>query len=1198
MTRVHLIRSLKISALAIAGVLALLTIGLICLPALVSSHSVQARLQQSLSASLKRQVTWSNLSMAWSDGLTLSGLTLGDGPPPLLSTDIGRIVIIPSVGRAADGRIGIDLGVRIENVRAELAPGPPKPPPPAPAKDPLTLLAETIQRIQSLDYPVPVDLRIKIEAAPLQLGYRTPAPLRELRLQDGSFSLSMPSLAGQPVTVAAGGRVSLDGRAMGELRAHAKVSDLVTGERRIQLVSALFDVDVSAPGTRLTLSGGLGQAEGFRAAGHLDLPGLQAVAGPLLPPGVPKLEGAVGLLLRAKIDKNRDLQAALAIEGSGLAASGGRLEAKRIGPLELKLQQKIAGDHMRQRVEFPAGSLVIPRLGGAVWSAAVQRPSSPARSLDFQLGPLRLDLARALTLSAPFLAPGTPIKGLAGEAVLRSLALQLGGPKNHGHLAVVGLGVKIPQLRMALKQGELAVEDLELRMDKADCPLSSNLPTRLTAEMLWSARRAALSGSQPLTLQGAAGAVGLEVSDLDLKSASPRKVTASAVMTQSFALERASLGTQLTLENVRQQLRLAARATASGDIEGALPELSLTVAALRGAYAGKRLAPIPLSASLSADGLRLPAGTAGQPTLRRAMARISAGDALQLSAEAGLSSASPVRAVSSGSGRVDLGRLMPFAAAFLPTGLKSDGVVNVVWDLAAPLPKTAPAAENHPLRRARAGLSLFDKLELGLKLDNLSATVPTSKGTISVAGLNSTSDLHVVATRKGESVRLVGGLQLAALSGLAGAAAQMPPQRGTIVFKGELSGWRELRLHQELRLESPAVSQEAELSVNRLDALLEEKQPFNPATLIKRLDASLFAQLEGSFPRQLQQLLPGVDLAGRISSNARIDLTAGRELALRCSLNTNDFDLKLANGTKVEGLRSALTISREYALAAPPGEGWIPLSTSLVRPPAVVPDNPGAAGLLGRIQADLRGNLRGSRTFTIRSVSTRAAGVALELSALEGDLLFSREKAGISYFQADLLGGTLLAAGVIDLRPEVPRMAAQASFSNLDLARLAPQDAPTRQVNQDADITGELSLSAPLTAEQRELFEQLRLTLNLRRIGATTIERALFSLDPYERNEQLVAQRKMLRLGNLKGLRATAVDGAFSMEGEAEIKGIAVDLPRVERLRISELPQRKELEKQRALITALRRVLDLVRADTLAVGPQGELSLKRRTYEQ
>ncbi|MFA7405946.1 MAG: hypothetical protein WC007_18290, partial [Pelobacteraceae bacterium] len=70
------------------------------------------------------------------------------------------------------------------------------------------------------------------------------------------------------------------------------------------------------------------------------------------------------------------------------------------------------------------------------------------------------------------------------------------------------------------------------------------------------------------------------------------------------------------------------------------------------------------------------------------------------------------------------------------------------------------------------------------------------------------------------------------------------------------------------------------------------------------------------------------------------------------------------------------------------------------------------------------------------------------------------------------------------------------------------------------------------------------------------------------------------------------------MEGEALIKGVAVDLPKVERLRISELPLRQELVKNRAAIAALRRVLDLVRADTLVVGPKGELSLKRRSYEK
>ena len=255
-----------------------------------------------------------------------------------------------------------------------------------------------------------------------------------------------------------------------------------------------------------------------------------------------------------------------------------------------------------------------------------------------------------------------------------------------------------------------------------------------------------------------------------------------------------------------------------------------------------------------------------------------------------------------------------------------------------------------------------------------------------------------------------------------------------------------------------------------------------------------------------------------------------------------------------------------------------------------------ASEIVGRINDDLRGDVRGTRSFSIRSVTTKVSGVPLELTALEGDLLFTQEKCGLSFFQADLLEGTLLARGVFDLRPEVPVIAAASSFSNLDITYLLPKGARKRQVDQDAEITGEMSLTAPLTTEQRELFEQLRLALNLRKIGPDTLERALFSLDPYERNEQVVAQRKMLRLGNLLGLRANAVDGAFSMEGKAKIKGVAIDLPKVERLRISELPLRQELVNNRSAIMALRDVLNIVRADTLVVGPNGELSLKRRSY--
>jgi hypothetical protein len=1189
---------LKISALVTISSFLLLSVFLVFLPKILNSTPLQNRLKHTLSSTMKRPVSWSVFVLSWSGGLTLSDLTIGDGPAPLLKTAIGQMVIAPSFGRGADGRFGIDLAVKIQNVRAELAPGPAKTPPPPSDKDPLTQIAEAIQKIQGLDFPAPVELRVTVEVSPLNLTYRAPAPGKSLALNDFFFRFAMPSLMSRPITADMHGRVSVDGHEMGNISLSAKVSDLVTGAQRIHLASALFAVDASAPGTGIVLTGGLSHADGFKARWKVDLPALLKMAQPFVLNTVPELAGGMELVLAARADTNRDLHATVTLTGAGIAARGGSLKEKRFGPLDVSFQQRIMADHVRQIVNFPDGMVKIPAVFDAAWSASVNRPTLPGREVHLQLGSVKLDLARALTLAAPFLPPDSPAKNLSGEALLHSLAVNLTGPAMNGNVALSGLDVTLPNVRVAQKTGDLTAENVHLFLERFECPLVAKQPVKAAADLRWSIGKATLPGAKPLSLQGAKGTVGVAVSDINLKSASPRKVAATVLLTQALDLERATFGAEYDVKNVHEQLRLLARAGENGVVEIRLPECTVSVASLQASQAGKRVGPLPVSAHLTADSITLSADKNVKPTLQRAVAALSAGDFLQLNGEASLSSALPQRVATSGTVRLDLKRAMPVAAPFLPSGLKAEGIVTTVWSLAAPLPAQPSAADKHPLRSAQAALALLDTCDLLMKLEAISATLPSAGGKISVAGLHTTPDLKVAVTKRGELVQLSGGVQFAGVSGLSGVAGKLPLRQGVFSFNSELAGWKEFRLSEEFRFSSPALAHEAELNVSRIDALLEEKKPFNPATLLKRLDATLFVTVDGAFSREMVRLLPGLDLSGELGSSVRVDLTAGRELAAHVSLKTRDFGVQMDNGTKMEGLRSDITLRRSYALAADQGEKWQPLSAALVRPVVRIAANPGAAEIAGRISDDLRGDLQGTRSFSIRRVTTKASGVPLTISALEGDLLLGQETFGLGFFQADLLGGTILARSLFDLKPELPVINAAGSFSNLDITRLLPAEARARGENRDAEITGEVRVTAPLTAEQRELSEQLRFGLNLRKIGANTLERALYSLDPYERNEQVVAQRKMLRMGSLKSLRATAVDGAFSMEGEAVVKGVALQLPKVERLRISELSQLKGLVTFRKPVATLRGVLDLVRADSLVVGPKGEISLKRRMYEK
>lgn len=357
--------------------------------------------------------------------------------------------------------------------------------------------------------------------------------------------------------------------------------------------------------------------------------------------------------------------------------------------------------------------------------------------------------------------------------------------------------------------------------------------------------------------------------------------------------------------------------------------------------------------------------------------------------------------------------------------------------------------------------------------------------------------------------------------------------------------------------------------------------------------------MEVSFPARPTPVPGGAELSGDGSAGVRINLAAGRELRLRAVAATRDFGVRLANGTVAEGVRADLLIDRTYALSKGESGGWSPLSVSLVRPAPEPVVAAGGAEIVSRVREDLRGQESGSRKFSIRKLVTRSGDTPLELTSLEGDLLLSPEEMGLSFFQSEVLGGTVRLRSMIDLKPEIPTVAAACSFTNLETFLLLPPE--TRKNNakleQDTEITGEISFDAPLQTGQQELLEGIRMSMNLRKIGANTLERALFGLDPNERNEQIVKLRKQLRHGTLQVLRASTRDGAFGLDGEAKVKGITIDLPKVERVRLSELPIRKQMAKTLAGIASLRKVLDLARADTIVVGPKGEITLARRGHE-
>src|SRR5689334_14753060 len=102
-------RVLLFCSVSVGTLLLLMSALIASIPALVSSPSVQRYIKESLTKSLGRPVVWSSLTMTWSKGLTVNGLSLGDGPPPLLRASVDEVVVEPAVSLVQNRRLKVDV---------------------------------------------------------------------------------------------------------------------------------------------------------------------------------------------------------------------------------------------------------------------------------------------------------------------------------------------------------------------------------------------------------------------------------------------------------------------------------------------------------------------------------------------------------------------------------------------------------------------------------------------------------------------------------------------------------------------------------------------------------------------------------------------------------------------------------------------------------------------------------------------------------------------------------------------------------------------------------------------------------------------------------------------------------------------------------------------------------------------------------
>jgi hypothetical protein len=264
-----------------------------------------------------------------------------------------------------------------------------------------------------------------------------------------------------------------------------------------------------------------------------------------------------------------------------------------------------------------------------------------------------------------------------------------------------------------------------------------------------------------------------------------------------------------------------------------------------------------------------------------------------------------------------------------------------------------------------------------------------------------------------------------------------------------------------------------------------------------------------------------------------------------------------------------------------------PLSEDVLSPPREVkPLTEARNSMVRRLMSDLKGRLAPRPTLSFDLATIQAGPVPLELSNHELAFRLVRDLPTVDYFQMDLLEGTVNGSLSISHKEGGFVLEGNCALSGLNANRLLPHI--IRGVpDEDAELSGKISLWLPLSPDPEKVLQGLRSSVDITHIGSGVLERILYALDPYESNETIVQQRKLLRIGTPRWISMKIQYGNLSLSGEVEAKGVRLSLPRIERFNISNLPIHKRIEKSLSVLGLIVNVLRKMSADGIYISPEG-----------
>ncbi|MDZ7699132.1 MAG: hypothetical protein U5R49_20105 [Deltaproteobacteria bacterium] len=1189
-------------------VISLLAVGVLLTPRVISTRWVKNQIENKASTAMKRAVHIQSLDWRWTDGIRIRGLKIDDDPSfsknPLISVnhtflklDLSallnrRIVLIFKMEgvhahliRQRDGRTNL-----------ETLPFSEKPAPEHPEKKgpfPFVLPEDVTATIRIRDVKIEIEDRLQ--------G-------RRLSVQNAQLGVTAPSLQHDPVHLLVSSEQEMDGEPLPSLHLGIRLSDFMTPSWGLDLNTLSLKAEGSLPGFDLSLRAGPGLGEGAAQLG-LDLKLLSDAVRPFAPASLPNTEGRMALTVKGIRKDPDNITFNMDMKGTDLKAEGGGLKDIRLMPLTFSMTQEGVLYPNAGRVEIITGKLHLQENTRMAWKGNLKQPQSGPIGVDLTIGPILIDFEEVTRTLKGIMPPDISLAAPASDDPstkprVEIARLNLSGeiPGGNSTIELKGLELSLPMIKAVLPTGAFSAEDLRLRIEAADTSISSGIPTRLTLSSRLDMKHIHLKGPMELRLK----AVEWDALRLESTRMAPHRKGLVGITGDI------SIKTKGTLKKL------------SSPAYGNMPLLShtfdghLVLPPSPALLLKKGLLSLALKkpAELKPMGTRLDQDV--EMTIQMDHTRLQQTDTVRIDAEnitadvdAGTLFKGHVntrfqnlgfeRLETRGTIACDTGRIL----SLIPSNKRPEPDLsgNIVLDWTFRGRRPNPSEIRHitnppqPLDARMGQFRFIEDLSILARFNGLALDLPFSEGKrLTVEGVHTPSPLSLKVGEGLKQLDLEGKIACNRIRRIPPLGRLDPAIRLTLGFSLQTKDLKTATISQSLDIQPLNIQQRLSGSIDHLDRLLAETSGPAVGQILATVDAALTAQIKMDLARVLTTVLDGPSATGILSADADLSLTGNKDLTTHLRLNTSGLDAQM-NHVTVDHLQSDLEIFRRFNIVSSdqpkiPDTLPLPLSRKVLNPPSAAGfSEPGQAGF-NRIP----GLPPGPPNVTWDAAVIPAGPVLLNVSNSAVRLDLEKRLPAIDHFQADILGGTITGSLRLSEEPERFMLRMACAFSGLNMDRLSGAFASAASTKEtpgtsDTEISGQLVCHLPISEAPGNLLSHLQARIRLTHIGSNTLERFLYALDPYESNEMIVKQRKLLRQGSPRWVAIDIQDGNLSLRGEVAVKGAVVSLPAINRFNISLLPIGDRLNELTPKLKRLTHLLKILAATTILINKDNGVQL-------